>query len=174
MPLWIQSNKFSICPRFWRCKWVWGYLWTWATDQTSFLVINSAIFLSGLGEVDFAVVSFAVKKCLRKTSKRGAYKVYTSKDCYSIGKYANCHGLAASVRAWKKTYPNLNESTVRGFKKRYKAKLKEASRRKISPKKKPANKMRGRPTLLGQKLDTLVQTFLRASRYKHRNRASYR
>ena len=28
--------------------------------------------------------------------------------------------------------------------------------------------MRGRPTLLGQKLDTLVQKFLRATRYKDR------
>ena len=52
------------------------------------------------------------------------------------------------------------------FKKRYEAKLKEASRKNVSPKKKLANKMRGRPTLLGQKLDTLVQKFLRATRYK--------
>ena len=74
--------------------------------------------------------------------------------------------VAASVRAWKKTYPNLNKNTVRGFKKRYEAKLKEASRKNVSPKKKLANKMRGRPTLLGQKRDTLVQKFLRATRYK--------
>ena len=74
--------------------------------------------------------------------------------------------MAASVRAWKKTYPNLNESTVRGFKKRYEVKLKGASRKNVSPKKKLANKMRGRPTSLGQKLDTLVQKFLRATRYK--------
>ena len=106
------------------------------------------------------MASVAVKKCLRQTSKRGAYKVYTDKDRYSIGKYASCHGVAASVRAWKKTYPNLNESTVRGFKKRYEAKLKEASRKNVSPKKKLANKMRGHPTLCGQKLDTLVQKFL--------------
>ena len=50
-------------------------------------MINSAIFLSVLGEVDFAVVSVAVKKCLRQTSKRGGHKVYTDKDRYSIGKY---------------------------------------------------------------------------------------
>ena len=60
--------------------------------------------------------------------------VYTDKDRYSIGKYASCHGMAASVTAWKKTYPNLNESTVRGFKKRYKTKLKEASARMYHPK----------------------------------------
>ena len=74
------------------------------------------MFLSGLGEVDFAVAGVAVKKYLRQTSKCGAYKVYTDKDRYSVGKYTSCHEVAASVRAWKKTYPNLNESTVRGFK----------------------------------------------------------
>ena len=74
--------------------------------------------------------------------------------------------MAASVGAWNKTYPNLNESTVCGFKKRYKAKLKQASYKNVSPKKKLANKMRGRPTLLSQKLDTLLQKFLRAARYK--------
>ena len=74
--------------------------------------------------------------------------------------------MATSVREWKKTYLNLNENTMRGFKKRYKAKLKEASRKNASPKKKLANKMRGHSTLLGQKLDKLVQKFLRATRYK--------
>ena len=69
-----------------------------------------------------------VKKCLRQTSKRGAHKVYIDKDRYSVGKYASCHGVAASVRAWKTTYPNLNESTMHGFKKRYEAKLKEVTR----------------------------------------------
>ena len=80
--------------------------------KSSFLIYNSAIFLSGLGEVDFAVASVAVKKCLRQTSKRDAYKVYTNKDRYSIGKYASCHGVATSVRSWKRTYPNLKAPCV--------------------------------------------------------------
>ena len=112
------------------------------------------------------MASVAVKKCLHQAIKRDAYKVYTDKDRCSIGKYASRHWVAASVRAWKKTYPNLNENTVHGFKKRYAAKLKEASRKNVSPKKKLANKIRGHPTLLGQKLDTLVKKFLRATRYK--------
>ena len=116
MRLWIQSNKLSKLARFRCCKWVRGYSWTWATHESSFLRNNSAMFLSGLGEVDFAVAGVAVKKYLRQTSRRGAYKVYTDKDRYSVGKYTSCHGVAASVRAWKKTYPNLSESTVRGFK----------------------------------------------------------
>ena len=75
------------------------------------------------------MASFTVKKCIRQTSKLGAYKVYTNKDGYSVGKYASCHVVATSVRAWRKAYPNLNENTMRGFKKRYEAKLKEASRK---------------------------------------------
>ena len=74
--------------------------------------------------------------------------------------------MVASARAWKKTYPNLNKSTVRGSKIGYEAKLKEASCKNVSPIKKLASKMPGRPTLFGQKLDTLVQMFLRATRYK--------
>ena len=112
------------------------------------------------------VASVAVKKCLRQTSKAGPYKAYTDKDRYSIGKYASRHGVATSVGAWKKTYPNLNESTVLGFKKSHEAKLKEVSRKNVSPKKKLANKILGRPMLLGQNLDVLVQKFLRATRYK--------
>ena len=134
--------------------------------ESSFLIINSDIFLSGLGEVYFVVASVAVKKLLRQTSKRGAYKVYTNKYHHSIGQYASCHEVAASVITWKKIYPNLNGSTMRGFKKLYEAKLKEASHRIVSPKKKLANKMRERPTLLAPKLDTFVQKFLRATRYK--------
>ena len=55
---------------------------------------------------------------------------------------------------------------MRLCKNRYKTKLKEASRKNVSPKKKLPNKMHGRPTLLGQKLDTLVQKLLRATGYK--------
>ena len=66
----------------------------------------------------------------------------------------------------KKTYPNLNESTVRGFRKRYEAQIKDAHRKKKSPKKVIVNKLRGRPCLLGDKIDPLVQNYLKATRYK--------
>ena len=114
------------------------------------------------------MASVAVKNFLCQTSKCGAYKVCTNKDRCSIGKYVSCHRMAASVRARKMTYPNLNESTLRGFKKRYETKLKEASCKNVSPKKKLSNKMSGRPTIHGQKLETLVRKFLRATRYKGR------
>ena len=76
------------------------------------------------------------------------------------------YGPASTTRKWKKTYPNLNESTVRGFKKRYDAHISDADRKKKSPKKVIVNKLRGRPCLLGDKIDPLVQNYLKATRQK--------
>ena len=66
----------------------------------------------------------------------------------------------------KKTYPNLNESTVCVFRKLYEAQIKDAHRKKKSPKKVIVNKLRGRPCLLGDKIDPLVQNYLKATRFK--------
>ena len=66
----------------------------------------------------------------------------------------------------KKTYPNLSESKVRGFRNRYEAQIKDAHRKKKSPKKVIVNKLRERPCLLDCKIDPLVQNYLKATRYK--------
>ena len=83
-----------------------------------------------------------------------------------MGKNASIYGVASTVRIWGKTHPNLNESTVRGFRKRYESQIKEASKTKRSPKKVIINKLRGRPCLLGSKIDPLVQKYLKSTRYK--------
>ena len=56
--------------------------------------------------------------------------------------------------------------SVRGFRKRYEAKIKDALRKKKSPKKVIVKKLRGRPCLLGDKIDPLIQNYLKATRYK--------
>ena len=101
-----------------------------------------------------------------KKVQRGSYKGYTDRDRFSMGKHASMHGVASVLKKWKKDYPHLSESTVRGFRKRYESQLKEASRKKQSPKKTLRNKARGRPPLLGENIDTLTQKFLKATRYK--------
>ena len=83
-----------------------------------------------------------------------------------IGKDASIYGPSSATRKRKKTYPNLNESTVRGFRKYYETQIKDAHRKKKFPKKVIVNKMRGRPCLLGDKIDSLVQNYLKATRYK--------
>ena len=118
----------------------------------------------GLRAVDYEMVDSAVRK--KPSKARGTYKVYSDKDRFSIGKNASIYGTASTVRRWKKIYPHINESTVRGFKKRYEAQIKDEIRKKKSPKTVIVNKLRGRPCLLGNKINPLVQKYLKATRYK--------
>ena len=118
----------------------------------------------GLGAVDYEMVDSAIRK--KPSKARGTYKVYSDKDRFLIGKNASIYGTASTVRRWKKTYPHINESTVRGFKKRYEAQIQDENRKKKSPKKVIVTKFRGRPCLLGSKIDPLVQKYLKATRYK--------
>ena len=117
-----------------------------------------------MGTVDYEMVDSAVRK--KPNKARGSYKVYSDKDHFSIGKNASIYGTASTVRKWKKTYPHINESTVRGFKKRYEAQIRNENRKKKSPRKVIVNKLRGHPCLLGNKIDPLVQKYLKATRYK--------
>ena len=114
--------------------------------------------------MDHAKVDASVRKKLKQS--RGSYKAYSDKDRFSIGKDASMYGPASTTRKWKKTYPNLNESTVRGFKKRYEAHINDADRKKKSPKKVIVNKLQGRPCLLCDKIHPLVQNYLKATRHK--------
>ena len=103
----------------------------------------------------------------KKPSKAcGTYKVYSNKDRFSIGKNASIYGTTSTVRIWKKIYPHTNESTVRGFKKRYDAQIKDEIRKKKSLKTVIVNKLRGRPCLLGNKIDRPVEKYVKATRYK--------
>ena len=101
---------------------------------------------------------------------RGRYKHYTPNQRYEIGKYAAEHGNAnASKKFSAELDIKINESTVRGFKKKYYEQLKSLKKRKleetdcdsvdnceaeIRPKK------RGRKLLLGDELDSLVQRYI--------------
>lgn len=51
--------------------------------------------------------------------KRGKYISYSPKHRADIGKYAVENGPAATVRKFKNDFPTLNESTVRGMRKKY-------------------------------------------------------
>ena len=57
---------------------------------------------------------------------------------------------------------------MRGFKKRYEAQIKDEIRKNKSPKTVIVNKLPGRPFLLENKIDPLVQKYLKATRYKGR------
>lgn len=110
------------------------------------------------------MVDSAARK--KPSKKRGSYENYSSKDRFLMGKNASIYGIASKIRKWKKAYPNLNESTVRGFKQRYETQISEAIWKNKSPKKVIVNKLRGRPCLLGNKIEPLVQKYLKATRCK--------
>ena len=80
---------------------------------------------------------------------------------YQIGKYASENGNTAAVRHFKGN--NLNEGTVREYKKTYQIELKNAKIQKRSPRKSLHIAVQGRPKKM-QALDEKVQNFLLVAR----------
>ena len=56
------------------------------------------------------------------------YKEYTNKDGFEMGRNVSIYGEASTARIWRKIYSNLNESTVRSFKKQYESQKRQANR----------------------------------------------
>ena len=83
---------------------------------------------TGLGAVDHANVVAATTEQYENGSKRSSYVKYSENERFMIGKYSNENGSAAATRKFRKRFPNVNESTVRGFQKKYRAKLHEAAK----------------------------------------------
>ena len=78
---------------------------------------------SNLGELDFQVVQDEIAQ--KKSKRKISYQKYSEEDRFKIGKYANENGATAVVRKFKDSYPDMKESTVRGFKSNYGEKLKK-------------------------------------------------
>ena len=55
----------------------------------------------------------------KSANRSPQYRKWTDKQSYTIGKYAAENGNANTLRKFKTEFPNLSESTVRTFKKRY-------------------------------------------------------
>ena len=95
-----------------------------------------------------------------KGKKRKKYTAYSPEERYEIGMSAVEMGPAKTVCRYKSKFPNLNESTVRGFQKLFREQAAAASVRQ-KPFSKICTQPRGRPKLLGP-LDELVQEYVRA------------
>ena len=65
------------------------------------------------------MVDLAVRN--KQTEKCGSYENYPCKDLSRWKKNTSIYSIASTVRKWKNTYTNLNESTIRGFKICYEA-----------------------------------------------------
>ena len=106
-----------------------------------------------IGRIDLEIIDTSIAK----NNVRGKYIRYTDKQRFQIGKYASENGTTASVRKCRTDFVKINESTVRCFKKHCK---KMVGWREVN-KNLPIEKQ-GRPLLLGDTLDTLVQKHIRA------------
>ena len=81
--------------------------------------------------------------------------VYEEKGKQEMAKYAAVCGVTAAVRKFKQKFPNLNESTVRPWVKKYKTNNGESSG--FAPK---IGQVRGRPLLLDNELDLKLRMML--------------
>ena len=102
---------------------------------------------------------------MNKTDKCGKYKQYTERDRLPIARYAEQNGPRRTARKFDKQYPNLNESTVRSFLKKYTAMKERGKKNSTSPIKGIPAKRRGRPLMLG-KVDKKIRDFLIALRHR--------
>ena len=82
-----------------------------------------------------------------------------------IGNYASENGTASPQQKFQSSHGAIGEITVQLFKKKYEAMIKDAARKRFSPKKAIAARKRGWRVLLGE-IDEMVQRFLLAVRKK--------
>ena len=104
---------------------------------------------------------------LQQTKSRGPYTKFTPEEKAEIGKRAAEHGVAATVRYYKKRYSQgIKESSVRTWRKAYTSEVTKRRREgseDVTVKKLPEKK-RGRPFMLGEELEMQVRAYLTALR----------
>ena len=124
---------------------------------------------SDLGRVEYdecleEVSELADPNPSKKRKLRGAYTAYTPTDRAKIGKYAAENGNKNARVHFLKHFPNLNESTVRNFKKAYLERMK-FQQKQLHPQ--PVTQIsiqpRGRPPLM-MELDSKLVKLLHAVR----------
>ena len=116
-----------------------------------------------LAELDFQAVQSSVNDVYSSSSKREQYTKFSDTERFDIGKYASEHGPAAAVRKFSEEFKTLNESTVRGFRKKYNEQIKKASKDSRESPKAIVAERRGRPLMLGDILDKKIQDYLKVS-----------
>ena len=95
--------------------------------------------------------------------KREPYVKYTPEDRYKIGKYGSENGPAADVCKFKSRFPKLNESTVRSLRQKYQSELTRSKQKDTILELPIPKEPTGRPLLLGNKIDAMVQKYIIAS-----------
>ena len=118
---------------------------------------------STLGLVDDQIARNAAKKALNPRRKK--YNEYTASDRFRIGKYGMENGSRRTARAFQKEFPNLNDSLVCNFMKKYAKEQGHKEKMNGSSCVSIPNRIRGRPPMLGS-IDQKVRDFLIALRHR--------
>ena len=127
-------------------------------------------FESGLGQqeyqnvvsnvVDLANPSTVSPATGRQHGKRQSYAHYSGEMRAKIGKYAAENGNEKARKHFSKDFPDLKESAIRNFKKKYHVKLAEAHKAGNTEVIRIPSQVRGRPPIL-MDLDNKLLTFLK-------------
>ena len=135
-----------------------------ATLHKYFKPVNSSSNLIGPSSLPSSTISQVVKEVKKATEskKRGEYMRISQEDKAAIGKYASEHGVSKAVKHYREK--NVKESSVRDWRRAYEKELKEKSKTAIPGQVMVVNalpaKTRGRPPLLGNKLDKHLQELI--------------
>jgi hypothetical protein len=128
--------------------------------------LSAVMSPEAIKEANEAVEKAATSR--RKGKQRGSYAKFTPDQQAAIGKYAAVHGNQAAIQHFSKDLEvELKTNSVQSWKRKYQA---EVDRRRkageagdIRVQALPVKK-RGRPLLLGGKLDSEVKSYIRAVR----------
>ena len=125
---------------------------------------------SGLGREEHDIVTAAVHDSAdpnpKKRKTRGKYTTYSDQQRVAIGKYASENGPEKARKRFMAEFPNLNESTVRYFRRLYQQQIKEEAKKDNPlPVTVLPTQPRGRPPLLLE-LDAKLINYLQAVRKK--------
>ena len=113
-----------------------------------------------MGHIDHVAIEKELDGSLKK---RESYVKYTPEDPYKIGKYGSENGPAAAVRKFKSRFPKLNESTVRSLRQIYQSELTRSKQKGTILEPRIPKEPTGRPLLLGNKIDAMIQKYIIAS-----------
>ena len=141
-------------------------------DNPSPAYLPSA-FESGLGQQEYQNVVSNVVDLVnpstvspatgRQRGKRQSYVHYSGEMRANIGKYTAENGIEKARKYFSKDFPDLKESTIRNFKKKYHVKLAEARKAGNTEVICIPSEVRGRPPIL-MDLDNKLLTFLKGIR----------
>ena len=110
--------------------------------------------------------------CGNEKKRRGYYQKLSPEIKTELGKYSSINGVAATLCRYSKTYPGLNESSIRTWRDVYRFELKRKLQSVPMNKKNEVDitqlpqKKTGRPYLLGDALDEQVRRYILCLREK--------